>query len=85
MFGGVRAGGQYAQSYLTLVIPWTVACQAPLSMIFSRQKLLERLPFPTPGDPPMSLISPVLVGGFFAAATPGKEMDRCTNWLRACP
>ena len=26
-----------AQSCLTLVIPWTVACQAPLSVGFSRQ------------------------------------------------
>ena len=26
------------KSYLTLVIPWTVACQTPLSMGFSRQE-----------------------------------------------
>ena len=85
MFGGVSAGGQYAQSYLTLCDPMDCSCQAPLSMIFARQKLLERLPFPTLGDPPMSLVSPALVGGFFATAPPGKEMDRCTNLLRACP
>ena len=30
--------------------PWTVACQAPLSMGFSRQEYWSGLPFPTPGD-----------------------------------
>ena len=30
--------------------PWTVACQAPLSMEFSRQKYWSGLPFPTSGD-----------------------------------
>ena len=33
------------------VTPWTVACQAPLSMEFSRQEYWSRLPFPTPGGP----------------------------------
>ena len=31
--------------------PWTVACQAPLSMGFSRQEYWNGLPFPSPGDP----------------------------------
>ena len=35
-----------------VVIPWTAACQAPLSMEFSRQEYLSGLPFPTPGDLP---------------------------------
>ena len=30
------------------VTPWTVACQAPLSMEFSRQEYWSGLPFPTP-------------------------------------
>ena len=34
------------------VIPWTVACQAPLSMNFSRQEYWSGLPFPSPGDFP---------------------------------
>ena len=29
--------------------PWTVACQAPLSMGFSRQEYWSGLPFPSPG------------------------------------
>ena len=28
--------------------PWTVACQAPPSMGFSRQEYWSRLPFPSP-------------------------------------
>ena len=32
--------------------PWTVACQAPLSMEFPRQEYWHGLPFPSPGDLP---------------------------------
>ena len=35
-----------------LVTPWTVACQAPLSMGFSRQEHWRGLPCPPPGDLP---------------------------------
>ena len=51
--------------------PWTVACQAPLSMGFSRQEYWNRLPFPSPRDlpdlgiEPISLGSPALASGFF--------------------
>ena len=31
--------------------PWTAACQAPLSMEFSRQEYWNGLLFPPPGDP----------------------------------
>ena len=34
-----------------LVIPWTVARQAPLSMEFSRQEYWSGLPCPPPVDP----------------------------------
>ena len=37
---------------------WTGACQAPLSMGFSRQEYWSRLPFPSPGDLPNSGIEP---------------------------
>ena len=39
--------GLAAQSCLTLVTPWTVARQAPLSMGFSRQEYWSGLPLPT--------------------------------------
>ena len=38
--------------------PWTVACQAPLSMGFSRQEYWSGLPFPSPGDLPDPWIEP---------------------------
>ena len=41
-----------------LATPWTVACQAPLSMGFSRQEYWSGLPFPSPGDLPDSGIEP---------------------------
>ena len=56
------------------VATWTVACQAPLSMEFSRQQYWSRLPFPTPGNLPdpgiklESFVSPALVGRFFTTS-----------------
>ena len=38
--------------------PWTVACQAPLSMKFSRQEYWSGLPFPSTGDLPDPGIKP---------------------------
>ena len=38
--------------------PWTVACQAPLSIEFSRQEYWSGLPFPSPGDLPHPGIEP---------------------------
>jgi len=40
------------------VTPWTVACQAPLSIGFSRQEYWSGLPFPSPGDLPHPGIKP---------------------------
>ena len=41
-----------------LVIPWTVAYQAPLSMGFSREKYCTGLPFPSPGKLPTQELNP---------------------------
>ena len=38
--------------------PWTGACQAPLSMEFSRQEYWNGLPFPSPEDLPNPGIEP---------------------------
>ena len=38
---------QCTKSCPTLATPWTVACQAPLSMGFSRQEYWSGLPFPS--------------------------------------
>ena len=40
------------------VTPWTVVCQAPLSMAFSRQDYWSGLPFPSTGDLPHPGIEP---------------------------
>ena len=40
--------------------PWTVACQAPQSMEFSRQKYWSGLPFPSSGICPIEPGSPTL-------------------------
>ena len=55
--------------------PWTIACQAPLSVGFSRQEYWRGLPFSSPGDLPQPGIEPVfsaLAGEFFTTEPPGK-------------
>ena len=44
--------------YNSFTTPWTRACQAPLSMGFSRQEYRSRLSFPCPGDLPNPVIKP---------------------------
>ena len=50
--------GLVANSCLTLVTPWAVAHQAPLSMGFPWQEYWSELPFPASGDLPNSRIKP---------------------------
>ena len=61
---------------LTLfVAPWTVTCQAPLSMGFPRQVYWSGLPFHSLGDlsdPGIKPTFPELAGRFFTPETPGK-------------
>ena len=55
--------------------PWTVVCQVPLSVGFSRQEYWSGLSFPSPGDlphPGIEPVSPILAGGFFTTEPPGK-------------
>ena len=57
------------------VTPWTIHCQAPLSMGFPRQEFWSGFPFPSPGDlpdPEIELASPALAGGFFTTEPSGK-------------
>ena len=64
---------------------WTVACQAPLSMGFSRQEYWSGLPFPPPGDLPDPCAHPILTGLCFAPQTsqplpyPGQNLEG--SWL----
>ena len=55
--------------------PWTIACQAPLSMGFSRQEHWSGLPCPPPGNlanPGTKQGSPVLHADSLPAELPGK-------------
>ena len=55
--------------------PWTIACQAPLSMDFSRQEYWSGLPFPSPGDlsdPGIEPTCPVLQADSLQSEAPGK-------------
>ena len=62
---------------------WIGACQAPLSMEFSRQEHWSGLAFPTPGNLPdpeiklMSPVSPESAGRFFTTVPFGKP--KCVN------
>jgi len=74
--------------YATL---WTVACQAPPSMRFSRQEYWSGLPCPPPGNlpnpgiKPTSLTSPAVAGGFFTiSATWEAHKLRPFPWLSPC-
>ena len=51
-------GGLVAKSCLTLATPWTIDCQAPLSIGFSRQEYWSGLPFPSPRDLPDPGVKP---------------------------
>ena len=57
--GIVSGSGLVAKSCPTLVTPWTVALQAPLSMRFSRQEYWSGLPCPPSGNLPNSGTEPV--------------------------
>ena len=56
--------------------PWTVACQAPLCMGFSRQEYWSGLPFPSPGDLPDPGIEP---------GSPALQTDSLPSGLQGKP
>ena len=62
---------------------WTTACQAPLSMGFSRQEYWSGMLCPPPGElpnpriEPTSLMSPALAGRFFTVMPPAKPLFLC--------
>ena len=63
---------------------WTVACQAPLPMGFSRQEYWSGLPCSPPGDPPhpgnepTSLVPPALPGGLYSMT------QSLVDWFYRC-
>ena len=60
----------------SVVTPWTVACQAPLSMRFSKQEYWRELLFPSSGDlpyPGTEPASPALQADSLLSEPPGKS------------
>ena len=69
-------------------IPWTVACQAPLSMGFPRQEYWSGLPFPSPGDLPDPGIEPrslTFQADALTSAPLGKPLNTRIQSLRKPP
>ena len=57
------------------VTPWTVDCQAPLSMGSSKQQYWSRLPFPSAGGLPYpGILFLALTGRFVTTAPPAKPI-----------
>ena len=71
---------QVLSRVLLFETPWTIAYQAPLSMVFPRQEYWSGLPFASPGDLPnltqrwnlCLLCLPAKSGRLFTIAPPGK-------------
>ena len=61
-------GGLVAKSCSTLVTPWTVDCQAPLSVGFPRQEYWSWVAFLSPGDLPDPGIEPAFPACRLSAA-----------------
>ena len=57
------------------VTPWTVPCQAPLSVRFSRQEYWSGLPFPSPGVRSHIPYVSCIAGGFFTISTTWETPD----------
>ena len=67
----------------SLVTPWIVACQAPLSMEFPRQEYWSGLLFPSPRDflnPRIKPTSPTLACGLYATELPWKLGSLSTSF-----
>ena len=63
--------------------PWTVACQAPQSMEFSRQEYWSGLPLPSPRDllnPGVGPGSPALQADTLPSEPPGKPCSQRREW-----
>ena len=75
-------GGLVAKSCPTLATPWTVACQAPLSIGFSRQECWSGFPFPPPGGlltqrSNLCLMSLHWQVGSLPLVPPGSALGKC--------
>ena len=63
---------------ISFAAPWTVACQAPLSIAFSWQEYWSGFPSPTLGElshPGIKPALPALAGRFFTTEPPGEPLS----------
>ena len=70
---------EVAQLCPLFVTPWTVAYQAPPSLVFPRQEYWSGLPFPSPGVLPIPGIepsSPALQAASLLSEPPGKPISK---------
>ena len=73
--GHISCGSLSLSRVQLFATPWTLACQAPMSMEFSRQEYWSGLLFPSPGDLPNWRIkpgSPALQADSLPPESPGK-------------
>ena len=76
IYTACEGGGLITKSCPTLATPWTVVCQAPLSMRFSKQEYWSGFPFPSPGylpDPGIEPRSPALQADSLPSEPLGKS------------
>ena len=76
---GIGGGVQLRNCVQLFVTPWTVVCQAPLSMGLSRQEYWSGPPFPSPRvlpDPGIEPTSPALAGRFFTTEPSEKPISK---------
>ena len=74
-----RSGGLVTKLCLTLMTPWTIAHQAPLSIGFCRQEYWSGLWFPSPGglpDPGIEPRSPAVQADSLPTELPWKTRKR---------
>ena len=81
-----NGGGLVTKSCLTLATPWTVVCQAPLSLGFSGQEYWSGLPFASPGylpDPGIEPWSPASQADSLPTELQGKQYQKTRFILQA--
>ena len=80
-------GGLVTKLCLTLATPWTVACQGPLSMGFSRQEYWSGMSFPSPQDlshPEVRPWSPALQADSLLTELQGISSQKSGTYLPYC-
>ena len=65
--------------------PWTIACQAPLSIGFSRQEYWSGLPCPPPGDLPKPGTEPVSRNCLQEASLPLEPPENIAGRIMVLP